>query len=173
MPDVLRRFTRNATLVPIDVHVVDEQDDHPVDREQWAELVAAVLAAESVGGPGEANVLFVDEAAMSDLNRLHMGSAGPTDVLSFPIDSGDDLDDADERLVGDIVICPAVAARNARGHAGTYPDELALLLVHGVLHLLGHDHAEAGERTRMQARERRLLAAHYGPLAGDPWKPEV
>jgi probable rRNA maturation factor len=101
-----------------------------------------------------------------------MGSNGPTDVLSFPIDSGDDLDDADERLVGDIVVCPAVAARNAPRHAGTYPDEIALLLVHGALHLLGHDHAEAGDRNRMQQRERQLLAAHYGPLAGNPWKPE-
>jgi probable rRNA maturation factor len=87
-----------------------------------------------------------------------MGSAGPTDVLSFPIDSGDDLDDADERLVGDIVICPAVAARNARSHAGTYPDELALLLVHGVLHLLGHDHEDDADAGRMEALERSILA---------------
>jgi probable rRNA maturation factor len=172
---VLRRLSqsRHATVAPIDVHVVDEQDEHPVDREQWAALVSAVLAAESVSGPGEANVLFVDESAMADLNRLHMGVAGPTDVLSFPIDSGNELDDADERLVGDIVVCPAVAARNARGHAGTYPDEIAVLLVHGVLHLLGHDHAEPGERDRMWDRERQLIAAHYGPLAGDPWKPEA
>ena len=65
---MLRRLSRSrhATVAPIDVHVVDEQDEHPVDREQWADLVAAVLAAESVSGPGEANVLFVDEAAMSD-----------------------------------------------------------------------------------------------------------
>jgi probable rRNA maturation factor len=153
--------------------VVDEQDDHPVDLEQWRALVAAVLADEEVFGPGEANVLFVEESAMAELNRLHMGATGPTDVLSFPIDAGDELDDADERLVGDVVVCPAVAFRNASRHAGTYPDELALLLVHGVLHLLGHDHADPAGRDRMQARERQLLAAHYGPLAGDPWKPEA
>lgn len=157
-------------MVPLTVHVVDEQDDLPVERDQWATLVAAVLAAEGVSGPGEVNVLFVDAAAMSDLNRLHMGATGPTDVLSFPIDAGDDLDDAEERLVGDIVVCPSVAYRNAPGHAGSYPDEVALLLVHGALHLLGHDHADRTEQQRMWDRERELLAVHYGPLTGDPWR---
>jgi probable rRNA maturation factor len=64
-------------------------------------------------------------------------------------------------LLGDVVVCPAVAARNAPSHAGTYEDELALLLVHGILHVLGHDHAEADERARMVARERDLLAQFH------------
>jgi len=68
-----------------------------------------------------------------------------------------------------VVVCPAVAARNAPDHAGTYADELALLVVHGILHLLGMDHAEEAGRAVMQERERTLLAAHHGPLAGDPW----
>jgi probable rRNA maturation factor len=156
--------------VPIDVHVVDEQHDHPVDAPQWAGLVATVLAAEGVSGPGEVNLLFVDADAMAALNRLHMGADGPTDVLSFPIDAADELGDAEERLVGDLVVCPSVAFRNAPEHAGTYHDEVALLVVHGALHLLGHDHAEPGERRRMWARERELLAAHYGPLIRDPWR---
>src|SRR5690606_22035911 len=91
-----------------------------------------------------------------------------TDVLSFPIDAHDALDrepsevptDAGEVpvvLLGDIVVCPAVAHRNAPGHAGSYPDEMALLIVHGVLHVLGHDHAEPEETKVMQARERELL----------------
>jgi probable rRNA maturation factor len=169
---VLRRRARSraAAPVPVDVHVVDEQDDHLVDAERWRDLATAVLASEQVPGPGEANVLFVDEAAMADLNRLHMGVSGPTDVLSFPIDAADELDEADDRLVGDVVICPAVAFRNAPRHAGTYPDEIALLLVHGLLHLLGHDHADEADRRRMWTRERELLAAHYGPLVGDPWR---
>ena len=157
-------------MVPLSVHVVDDQDDLPVERDQWAALVGAVLAEEGVSGPGEVNVLFVDAAAMADLNQLHMGASGPTDVLSFPIDGGDDLDDAEERLVGDIVVCPTVAYRNAPPHAGSYPDEVALLLVHGALHLLGHDHAEPSGQRRMWDRERELLAAHYGPLTGDPWR---
>ena len=72
-------------------------------------------------------------------------------------------------LLGDVVICPLVAERNAPTHAGSFDDEVALLVVHGILHLLGMDHAEEAERLEMQSRERELLAAHYGPLAADPW----
>jgi probable rRNA maturation factor len=62
-----------------------------------------------------------------------------------------------------------VAERNAPTHAGSFDDEVALLVVHGILHLLGMDHAEEAERLEMQSRERELLAAHYGPLTADPW----
>lgn len=81
------------------------------------------------------------------------------------------LPDPDDQpiLLGDVVICPAVAARQAATHAGSYDDEIALLLVHGVLHVLGMDHAEAADREAMQARERALLAELHGPLAADPW----
>ena len=64
-------------------------------------------------------------------------------------------------LLGDVVVCPAVAARQAPEHAGSYDDELALLVVHGVLHVLGMDHAEAGEAAAMQARERELLDRYH------------
>ena len=67
------------------------------------------------------------------------------------------------------MICPAVAAANAPTHAGTYDDELALLVVHGLLHLLGLDHADEPGTRAMQARERDLLARLHGPLARDPW----
>ena len=66
-------------------------------------------------------------------------------------------------LLGDVVICPTVARRNAPEHAGTYEDELALLVVHGVLHVLGMDHAEPDETAAMQARERELLATLHRP----------
>jgi probable rRNA maturation factor len=72
-------------------------------------------------------------------------------------------------MVGDVVICPVVAWGGAADHAGSDDDEIALLVVHGALHLLGHDHALDEERSHMQARERALLAAHHGDLAGDPW----
>jgi probable rRNA maturation factor len=76
-------------------------------------------------------------------------------------------------LLGDIFICPTVAARNAPAHPGTHApvhhgtldDELALLVVHGVLHILGYDHAEPDEETAMQARERALLTAHHQSVA--------
>ncbi len=168
---VLRRRPKPepATGEPVTVHVTDDQDSFPIEPAPWIELVGAVLAEEGVSGPGELNVLFVERDAIAELNQLHMGVRGATDVLSFPIDGGDELDDTDVRMVGDIVICPSVAAENAASHAGSYPDEIALLLVHGTLHLLGHDHGEAGERRRMWDRERELLGSHYGRLRLDPW----
>jgi probable rRNA maturation factor len=142
------------------VSVFDEQDDEPVDLARWARLARAALAEE--GAPdAEVTVLFVDEAHMAELNERFMGVAGPTDVLAFPIDEAGAPGPADPtevpRMLGDVVICPAVARRNAPDHAGTYEDELALLLVHGLLHLLGHDHADESERALMQARETVLL----------------
>jgi probable rRNA maturation factor len=126
----------------------DDQDDEPVELDRWVGLARAVLAAEGVSG--ELNLLFVDEADMARLNEAHMGHEGPTDVLSFPIDGAEAGPDG---FVGDVVVCPAVARRNAPDHAGTYDDEVALLIVHGVLHLLGHDHAADDEAAVMRARE--------------------
>jgi len=131
----------------------DDQSAEPIEVDRWADLAAAVLAAE--GEAGELNLLFVDEVAMAGLNQEHMGHEGPTDVLSFPIDGPGAGPDG---LLGDVVVCPAVARRNAPTHAGTFEDELALLVVHGVLHVLGHDHAEDDEATAMRAAEAAHLA---------------
>lgn len=165
----------------VEVEVVDDQSDHPVDADRWARLAADALAARGVDR-GELVLTFVDEAAIAQLNAEHMGADGPTDVLSFPLD-GDDgpappaapgsLAAQVPLLLGDVVICPAVAARNAAAHAagaaephpghpthdGTLDAEVALLVVHGVLHLLGHDHADPAEAAEMQAAERHVLAA--------------
>ncbi len=159
---------------PVDVFAADEQADEPVDTLRWARLAEAVLEAEGVRGDAEVSLLFVDETAMAELNQRFMGHKGPTDVLAFPIDddvyegarSADSLGpgpNADPELaemptiLGDVVLCPAVARRNAPGHAGSYEDELALLVVHGLLHLLGMDHAEREETEVMQRREQELL----------------
>lgn len=139
--------------------------DEEVDGARWAALLAAVLEAEGVAG--EVGLTFVTPSAMTELNTAHMGGTGPTDVLAFPIDGA--AADGAGSMVGDVVVCPVVAWAGATGHAGSDDDELALLVVHGALHLLGHDHAEADERAAMQERERALLAAHHGALAGDPW----
>ncbi|MEQ8839432.1 MAG: rRNA maturation RNase YbeY [Acidimicrobiales bacterium] len=150
------------------VVAVDEQHDLPVDVGRWSRLAGDSLAASGVV-EGELNLLFVDEEVMTELNREHMDEDRPTDVLSFPLDADDD-DPVGERLIGDIVVCPAYAARQAadhrddRGHDGSVDDELALLIVHGVLHILGHDHAEADETVRMQAAEDALLGAHHRPV---------
>lgn len=162
-----------------EVFVADEQTDVAVDTCRWATLAEAVLASEGVWGNVELSILFVAEDAIAELNEQFMGSSGPTDVLAFPIDAtevevvsvpappttGPDRAPVDPGdlplLLGDVVVCPAVAARQAPDHAGTLDDELALLVVHGILHVLGHDHAEAGEAERMRARERELLEAHH------------
>ena len=160
------------------VVAVDEQVDVPIDLERWRALTVAALRSSGVSA-GELNLLFVDESAMTELNRDHMGEDRPTDVLSFPLDAADMVDPmvdptADpvgvgEVLLGDIVVCPIYAQRQAgdhageRGHGGTLDDELALLIVHGVLHVLGHDHAEPAETERMRACEDQLLVAHHRP----------
>jgi probable rRNA maturation factor len=169
------------------VFVSDEQNSMPIDVERWQRLALAVLADEGVEGECELSVMFVDEETITDLNVRFMDAEGPTDVLSFPIDgdpatSGrwpddggpgpDRLEDDPEDvplLLGDVVVCPIIANRNAPKHAGSLDDEIALLIVHGILHLLGMDHSLDIERVAMQARERELLATHHGPLAADPW----
>ena len=151
------------------VVAVDEQSEMSIDLDPWSRLAADSLVTEGVTN-GELNLLFVDETEMTELNRAHMGEDRPTDVLSFPLDGAVD-DPFGDNLIGDVVVCPVYAARQAaahvgdRGHDGSVEDELALLIVHGVLHILGHDHAEAVETARMQAAEVALLDAHHRPAA--------
>lgn len=158
-----------SAIDEITVVVVDETE-YQLDVERWSALVRDVLGASGVTGPAETNVVLVDVDVMTELNREHMGGDGPTDVLSFPIDDTPaDGPAGSPRLVGDIVVCLDVAAANAPTHAGTLNDELALLLVHGTLHLLGHDHASDAERDEMWALERRLLGDLWGAFPRDPW----
>lgn len=168
----------------ISVLVENRQSDVPVDTARYREVVSAVLAAEGVPPNAEAGVTFVGPAEMAHLNEAHMGHDGPTDVLAFPIDLARPGDEklsveapADDDvavidvvpLVGDVVVCPAVAQANApagagsrSGHDGSVGDELDLLVVHGVLHLLGMDHADPSEAAEMRARETQHLNALWG-----------
>ncbi len=136
----------------VTVIAADEQAAVTVDANRWANLAQAVLAAE--GRSGELTLTFVERDEIAALNREHLGVDGPTDVLSFPLDAADtDPISGVPVLLGDVVVCPEIAAANAATHAGTLDDELALLVVHGVLHVLGHDHAEPEETARMRAGE--------------------
>ena len=142
------------------VVVADEQAEVPVDLDRWSRLATDVLDDEGVAG--ELTLTFVDRDEIAALNVEHLGHDGPTDVLSFPLD-------ADEPtagtvvpvLLGDVVVCPGVAADQYGEHAGTLDDELALLVVHGVLHVLGHDHAGAAEEAAMRQRELAHLQRHH------------
>ena len=175
-----RRRERGGEGVP-EVFVADEQSEEPIDVVRWGRLAEQVLGAEGIRGSAELSVLFVDEVAITELNERWLDGKGSTDVLAFPID--DDLvevgrspdsgstgpdrsppePDDSPVMLGDVVICPAVAKRNAPQHAGTYDDEIALLVVHGILHVLGMDHADPEETAAMQAKERDLLARfHHG-----------
>ncbi len=161
----------------IDVFVADEQGDHPIAVSRWAELSRNVLSARGVKGETEVSLLFVDEEAIAALNEQFLGKRGPTDVLSFPIEDdpgptgrspdlggsgpGASPPEGVPTLLGDVVVCPAVAARNAVEHEVSLEDEVALLVVHGLLHLLGMDHEEDAEAERMEALEQELLTHHY------------
>jgi probable rRNA maturation factor len=162
-----------------EVFCADEQNAFPIDIARWQSLATAVLRAEGVRGLAELSLLFISESEITELNQDYMGKDGPTDVLAFPIDAaeaemvlqanppsrGPDKSPPDPGdmplLLGDVVICPTVAAKQAPEHAGTLDDELALLVVHGVLHVLGYDHHEPEETAAMRARELALLEAHH------------
>ncbi len=134
---------------------IDEQDEVRVEVTRWTELARQVLEAEGIGAESELNVTFVSEAEMTRLNESHMEKSGPTDVLAFPLDDDPTLvPEGQPRLLGDVVICPGVVA--AQAPAGVEA-EMALMVVHGVLHILGMDHAETDEAAAMRAAERRHL----------------
>jgi probable rRNA maturation factor len=153
----------------------NEQDAVDVDVAKYVRLARVVLEAERVVPEAEMSLLFVDEATIAELNERFLGYEGPTDVLSFPMD--DELPPAGRQpdqggrgpgspsevtdpptLLGDVVVCPSVANRQASEHGVGLDDELRLLVVHGVLHLLNYDHAEPAETAAMQRREQELLA---------------
>ena len=174
-------------MIP-DVFVANEQDEMKLDEEFWVDLAKGVLGSLGVTGAGELSVLFVDEAAIAGLNERFMNKTGPTDVLSFPIDldspSGGRSPDGGGTgpaaggprksdlpyLLGDVVICPKVALAQCeehqgdRGHDGSFDDEVALLLVHGILHLRGMDHEQDEEAEVMEAKEDEILTSIYRPL---------
>ena len=146
------------------VHAFDETSgpaaEHgQIDTERWAGLAEAVLGDEGIPY-GELGLRFVDPGVMAELNLAHMGAPGPTDVLAFPIDGGNGGAPASEPavLLGDVVVCPEYVEPRPPSDLA---DELALLVVHGVLHVLGYDHAHDAEAAAMRAREQQLLAAHY------------
>ena len=123
--------------------LVSDRQAERVDADALARLAADVLAAEG-RGDDELSLSFVGEDEMADLHVRYMDEPGPTDVLSFPLD--------EDGLLGDVVICPAVAARANPEHP---ENELRLLVVHGVLHLLGYDHEADDQRAAMWERQAR------------------
>lgn len=128
-----------------------------------------VTAAAGLRGAGELTVRIVDEAESASLNDRYRGKAGPTNVLSFPADIGDTLPNGEPAPLGDIVICAPVVEREAAQQHKTPEAHFAHLVVHGTLHLLGHDHERDDEADVMEGREREVLAGLGFP---DPYEAE-
>ncbi|HTY73852.1 MAG TPA: rRNA maturation RNase YbeY [Actinomycetes bacterium] len=133
-----------------------------VDVDGLSALARFVLDRLRIHPLAELSILLVDTEAMEQLNAQWMDETGPTDVLAFPMDelrpTGDD-EDPEPGLLGDVVLCPQVAQRQAREAGHSVIDELQMLTTHGILHLLGYDHAEPDEREEMFGLQRDLLAA--------------
>jgi probable rRNA maturation factor len=184
-PPRLRRRPKVGGDTHPEVFCANEQSERAVDVARWQQLALDVLREEGVRGGTELSVFFVSSHDMADLNLQHMGSTGPTDVLAFPIDGGEVIDVAGgptggtrgpdrapvdrgdlPLLLGDVVICPAVAHEQCAEHAGNEVDEMALLTVHGVLHILGWDHDTDDKTTRMRERELHHLRSFH-------WRGEV
>jgi probable rRNA maturation factor len=133
-----------------------------VDEGGLVAVARHVLDELGVNPLAELSVLLVDSDSMATLHERWMGEPGPTDVLAFPMDELDTARSPDDRepgpaLLGDVVLCPEVARRQAAQAGHSFTDELHLLCTHGVLHLLGYDHAEPDEEREMFALQARLL----------------
>lgn len=157
----------------------DEQSGVEVDLGRWRDLAVKSLEHVGVRGACELSLFFVDVETMTDLNSEHMGKVGPTDVLAFPMDGVEVVEaqgpgalsrgpsrphpDHDDMptLLGDVIVCPVVAQQQAPEHAGCLEDEIALLVVHGILHVLGFDHDEPDAATQMRAQELEILTNHH------------
>jgi probable rRNA maturation factor len=149
---------------------INNESGIAVDTGALRELAQWVIGQMEVHPLADLSMLLVDEAHMTNLHEKWMEEPGPTDVLSFPMDElrphsiagphrtrGRDEDDSEPVLLGDVVLCPQVAAAQAKQHGHSTQSELELLTVHGVLHLLGYDHADPEEEAEMFGLQGELL----------------
>jgi probable rRNA maturation factor len=143
---------------------VSNESGVPVDAELIVSVARHALAAMSVSPAAELSIIAVTTDAMAELHERWMDEPGPTDVMSFPMDElveesrRPDASTMGPALLGDIVLCPEFAKAQARSAGHSLDDELHLLTVHGVLHLLGYDHAEPDEEREMFALQATLLS---------------
>jgi len=141
---------------------INNESGLDADDSGLVRLAAFALGQLRIHPQAELSILLVDEQTMSAYHEKYLGEAGPTDVLSFPMDElrpPSDDEEPPEGLLGDIVLCPAVTDRQARQHGRTTSEEAEYLLVHGLLHLLGYDHGEPTEQAEMFALKDKIIAA--------------
>jgi probable rRNA maturation factor len=140
---------------------VNNESGSAVDELELSALAQYVLDEMGIHPQAELSVMLVDEGTMTSLHEKFMGEPGPTDVLAFPMDDLRPLEDEDASepgLLGDVVLCPTIAASQARDAGHDTAAELRLLCAHGVLHLLGYDHHEPEEEREMFGLQARLLS---------------
>jgi probable rRNA maturation factor len=138
------------------VEIVNRQRKVPVESERWRAFTQRALGVVPAGGAG-VTVAFVSDRAMRELNRRWRGKTGTTDVLSFPAEQ-DEFERAVGRTLGDVVISTEQAARQAIEHGLTLDEEIAQLILHGLLHLCGYDHeTDRGEMNALELALRRRL----------------
>jgi probable rRNA maturation factor len=168
---------------------INNESGATVDEAALVRVSRFVLDALQINPLAELSVVLVDAEAMSALHQQWMDLPGPTDVLAFPMDGADvppggnpqrhdpsappPTEEAGGALLGDVVLCPAVAREQARAAGHSLDAELALLCTHGVLHLLGYDHGEPDQERQMFDLQSRLLADYTAAVGGEPIKVPV
>ena len=139
---------------------VNNETEWQVDEAEFAALGRFVIDAMHVHPMSELSIQIVGTDVMTDLHVRYLDEPGPTDVMSFPMDElrpGREGDTGEPGMLGDVVLCPEVAAEQAKAAGHSTTEELLLLTVHGILHLLGFDHAEPAEEKEMFDLQRKLL----------------
>jgi probable rRNA maturation factor len=147
----------------VSIFVADEHS-HPVDLPAIRSLAGMVVEGEGYPESSEVTLLLVSDSEMGSYNERFLNRTGPTDVLAFPVE---DLKPGvvPERdfngpplLLGDIIVAPEYISRQAEEYGVSFEDEISLMVVHGLLHLLGYDHQDDDEAEAMELREREILA---------------
>ena len=145
------------------VFLADEQSE-PLDLERLRHLAELVLTEEGYPSETELTVLLVSDEEMAAYNERFLDRAGPTDVLAFPVEEllpgvvPDHDSNGPPLIIGDVIVAPAYVARQAEGNEIGFDDEMALMVAHGILHLLGYDHVEDQDADVMERRESELLS---------------
>ncbi len=140
---------------------INDETGSEVHTDDLLELASFLMSRLGMDDSAELSVSLVSEESMSDLHEEWLGEPGPTDVVSIPMDELREPGPEDPvatGVLGDVIICPAVAGRQATAVGHQAQDEMRILLTHGVLHLLGNDHADPTEAGRMFARQAQLIA---------------
>ncbi|MCB1135834.1 MAG: rRNA maturation RNase YbeY [Chlamydiia bacterium] len=135
----------------VDIH--NSQTSYPIDSERLRRIVEASIAFEGQRCD-EVSLNYVDKEEIGVLHAEHFDDPSPTDCISFPMD---DADEEEYRVLGEVFVCPAVAAEYVAEHGGVVDQEVILYTIHGLLHLMGYDDIETDDRMEMRAAEERHM----------------